>query len=245
MDANGGTNRRMTKVISFKDRASLHEAATQRIAGELMEEAVRCDAPSLLLSGGSTPGPVYEALSQTDLPWEKVTVGLVDERWVDEGDSGSNAALVKRTLLKNLAGDAKFVPMKTEHDDPFVGQAAVQSAYDDVVNECSFAVLGMGTDGHVCSWFPDSKGLEAAVAPDSDMPVQAIEAQRTEVTGSYLERMTLTLGALKRCKSVLLLITGEAKKSVLDKALNGSGMDLPVSHLLSLPSDKLTIFYAP
>ena len=233
------------EVISFKDRKSLHAAATQRIAGELMEEVVRCDSPSLFLSGGSTPGPVYEALSHIDLPWEKVVVGLVDERWVDEDDSGSNAALVKRTLLKNGAKGATFVPMKTPHIDPFSGQDAVAESYDSIVSECSFAVLGMGSDGHVCSWFPQSEGLENAIDAEFESSVQAIKAKRTDVTGPYLERMTLTKSALAKCKSVLLLITGETKRKVLDGALNGTDMDLPVSHLLSLKPEQLTIFYAP
>lgn len=233
------------RIIDFEDRESLYAAVTNRIAGELMEEAVHCDKPSLLLSGGSTPGPVYEALSETELPWENVVVGLVDERWVDEDDSGSNAALVKRTLLKNKAREARFVPMKTNANDPFSGQMQVAIAYEEIVSDCSFAVLGMGLDGHVCSWFPGSEGLSDAVDLAANSPVQAIKANRTEVTGPYLERMTLTLSALAKCKSVLLLITGEAKKKVLDQVLSGSDVDLPVYNLLSLKPEQLTIFYAP
>lgn len=233
------------RIISFESRDGFYAAATNRIAGELMEEALRCDEPNLLLSGGSTPGPIYEALSQTELPWEKVTIGLVDERWVDEEDSGSNAALAKRTLLQDRASAAKFVPMKTEAPNPGLAQDTVSKAYDEIVSDCSLAVLGMGTDGHVCSWFPNADGLDEAIDPSSRSPVQAINAKRSEVTGPYLERMTLTLSALAKCRTVLLLITGEAKRSVLETAMNSETLDLPVSHLLKLGQDKLTIFYAP
>lgn len=232
-------------IISFETRDGFYAGVTNRIAGELMEEALRCDKPNLLLSGGSTPGPIYEALSQTDLPWEKVTIGLVDERWVDEEDSGSNAALVKRTLLQDRASDAKFVPMKTGASNPGLGQDTVSAAYGEIVSECSLAVLGMGIDGHVCSWFPNAEGLDEAIDPSSKAPVQAINAKRTDVTGPYLERMTLTLSALAKCRTVLLLITGDAKLSVLETAMNSKTLDLPVSHLLKLGQDKLTIFYAP
>jgi len=35
---------------------------------------------SLMVSGGSSPKPLYERLSKTDLDWSKITVSLVDER---------------------------------------------------------------------------------------------------------------------------------------------------------------------
>jgi len=41
-----------------------------------------------MLSGGSSPRPVYERLSEMDLPWDKVTIGLVDDRWIERGQAG-------------------------------------------------------------------------------------------------------------------------------------------------------------
>jgi 6-phosphogluconolactonase len=55
----------------------------------------------LLLSGGASPAPVYEALSTQNLDWSLVDIGLVDERWVvntSQRKSASNAAMVTKTL---------------------------------------------------------------------------------------------------------------------------------------------------
>lgn len=227
---------------SLKSRDALYDAATRQIAAYVREELDARGTASLLLSGGSTPGPVYQNLSTIALGWKDVNIGLVDERWVDECDPGSNAALIRRTLLQNNAKPATFLPMKTLHETAAAGQKAVETSYSDLVNINSLAVLGMGTDGHVCSWFPQSQGLGSAVDPKNKHLVQAICAKKSPVTGDYLERMTLTLSALKKCKSVLLLISGNEKRDVIERAFESTSDDLPVS--LILPLNNLTILHA-
>ncbi len=62
----------------------------------------------LAVSGGSTPALFFEALAKLELDWEKVTVTLVDERFVAEDSPRSNAALVKRELLRESRGSGPF-----------------------------------------------------------------------------------------------------------------------------------------
>jgi len=221
-------------------RDQFEDIAVNMIAIHILDIANEARQASLLLSGGSTPGPVYEKLSNENLPWDKVEIGLVDERWVEADDAGSNAALIRRTLLQNRAEHAAFTPMKTEHNTAQLGQRAVEVDYKPLLTENSLAVLGMGTDGHVCSWFPDSQGLESAVDPEIINMVQAITAKKSNVTGNYLERMTLTLSALMRCKSVLLLITGEEKRQLFESRTP----DLPISHLINADNIDLTVLHA-
>jgi len=214
-----------------------------------LEEAIQTkDSASLLLSGGSTPGPIYQRLSQTAFPWEKVNVGLIDDRWVNETDKGSNAVLIRQTLLQNEAKAATFIPLKTLDKTAIQGQLAAEKNYQSLLNSPSIALLGMGTDGHVCSWFPDAKGLNEAISPKSMNKVQAIHANPSVVTGTYLERISLTLTALKKFKTILLLISGEQKKLILDDAMKSSSTNLPVSHLLAMANTQinnpLTIFHA-
>lgn len=228
-------------------REALVHEATRHIESHLESTIAAQGQASLFFSGGSTPGPVYEALSAAPLPWKKVTIGLVDDRWVDEDDIGSNAALIRKTLLKNKAQAASFVPMKTDHDTPQAGQASVETAYKAILSGNSLAVLGMGTDGHVCSWFPGADGLEIALDPNSAQIVQAITAKPSKVTGAYLDRMTLTYASVSQCRSVLLLITGAEKKAVLETAFEQcrtGQSDLPVSHLLAMEPANLSILHA-
>lgn len=232
-------------LIKFANRAWLAETTTHQMAVHILQNARAGKPSSLFLSGGSTPGPVYEALSRENLPWDTVKVGLVDERWVTESSAGSNAALIRKTLLQNAAKGAHFTPMKTAQKTPQQGQAAVEQNYKPLLQAPSLAILGMGTDGHVCSWFPNSDGLDAAVNPKARKAVQAIRANKSKVTGEYLDRMTLTRFALSKCQSVILLITGEEKLAVFNTALSGQNSDLPVTHLFGLSPDKFRIFYAP
>ena len=86
-------------------------------------------------------------------------VALVGERWVEESDSGSNAAFVRQTLLQNKAAKAHFIPMKTHHAQIEQAQSRVEANYQTIPRPYSMVVLGMGLDGHTVSWFPKAQGL--------------------------------------------------------------------------------------
>jgi len=224
-----------------------HSAAGFILTG--IEEAIhKYGQASLFLSGGSTPGPIYDKLSGASCDWTKVNIGLVDERWVGEKDKGSNAALIRQTLLKDAAKAAHFSQMKTAHKTPELGQRAAQERYQPLFKAPPIAVLGMGLDGHICSWFSGATGFNQAINLENSVLVQAIRATLSEATGTYSERMTLTLSALERCDKILLLISGHKKKSVIEAAMQSNGKVLPVSYLLNMTGNKsenpLTILHA-
>lgn len=234
---------------SLPSRDILYDMATRLIVSHLKEEIRARHRASLFLCGGTTPGPIYERLSETALSWQHVHIGQVDERWVDEADPGSNAALIRRTLLKDNAHIAKFLPMKNEYATAVAGQADVNDIYSSLMTPHSMAVLGMGVDGHIGAWFPKATGLPQALNPQNTNCVQAVKAHQTDVTGVYTERMTLTLPALLECKSILLLITGEMKWEVVGRALMGKTDNLPVSHLFEAVAasdrpDRLIILHS-
>ena len=81
--------------------------------------------------GGSTPGPVYERLSEVDLNWDNVYAAPADERWVDEQDKGSNARTIKETLVK-LRTDVNFMPMKSKHQTPDEGVLSIEMNYQQM-----------------------------------------------------------------------------------------------------------------
>ena len=91
----------MLERHAFDSRAELADALSAAIVRKLSAGIARRGEASLAVSGGSTPALLFEKLSaSTGLDWSKVTVTLVDERWVDERSDRSNAGLVKRTLLQ-------------------------------------------------------------------------------------------------------------------------------------------------
>jgi len=223
---------------SFDDKAALQQASADWIAARLDDAIKRRGSAIFMGSGGRTPGPIYETLSQANLDWAKVQVGLCDERWVDSDHSASNGAMLERTLLQNKAAAADYVPMKIRGDDPFAAVAVVNDFYLDA-GLTDVMLLGMGPDAHTLSWFAGARGYEAAVDPDTTSIVAAIEAIESEVTGPNLLRMTLTQPCVAYARNVLLLITGADKRDVFETA----PADAPVSLMKRAAGDALTVYY--
>jgi 6-phosphogluconolactonase len=99
----------------FEDEARFQEAAVMFLR-ECLDAATKNNKKTtLFLSGGSTPGPIYQRLSEQKLKWSRIAIAQVDDRWVGLQDPGSNAALLKRTILKGAAKNARFVRMKSRH----------------------------------------------------------------------------------------------------------------------------------
>lgn len=231
----------------FEDKQSLYEALSLGIAQDLQASLAEDDKALFLVSGGSSPAPVYRTLSTKQLRWSHVDVALVDERWVNPGEQGSNQTLIENSLLQNHAVDANFTAMKNGAGTADQGLAQCETDYSALAWEQSVALLGMGPDGHTASLFPDAEGLHRALV--SDDYCAAITAKESEVTGSLTERMSLTLSALARCKRLYLLISGAEKWQVFDEAKaqskNISGDSLVIANLLARSDIELNVFWAP
>ncbi len=216
-------------------------AASQKIAQALRRAIEARGQASLMVSGGSSPKPVYAALSQMVLPWERVTIGLVDERWVEAGQDGSNETFIRDNLLQNAASAARFIGMKTEHDTPQDGIDSLTARFDDCPKPFDVCVMGMGLDGHTASWFPDSQGLSAALDEANSNIFCAVDATGSPVAGDHPHRMSLTLSAVLASRDVILFIPGAAKREVYLKAAQKTPLEAPVKNL-SKAGDKLCVF---
>ena len=211
----------------FEAREPLAETLARDVADELLRAIEAKGKATLAVSGGSTPKLFFEKLSEAELPWQRVTVTLVDERQVPESSERSNARLVRAHLLKNRAAAASFVPLFDNAD------AAKAAAFDVVV-------LGMGNDGHTASFFPGGDHLAEAI--DSDTPKRLIEMR---APGAGEPRLTFTLPVLEAAGRLKLHIEGADKKSVLDKALaDGPEEDMPVRAVLR-SATPVTLYWCP
>ncbi|MGB3626267.1 MAG: 6-phosphogluconolactonase [Henriciella sp.] len=228
-----------TEFHTFSDKTSFEADAAHWVKSRLGDALERRSKASLFCSGGSTPGPIYQALSDTELDWGNVTVGLADERWIGPEHAASNAALVQRTLLQGKAAEARFLQMKTASDTAFGAEAELDKSYGEPASVIDVLILGMGPDGHTLSWFSDAKGLGAATDPGNLLSVAAIDAPKTEVTGEITERMTLTYPAVANARHILLLMTGDDKRAVFKRADAAA----PVNLMRKAAGDALTVFY--
>jgi 6-phosphogluconolactonase len=236
----------MVKDFLFNDRASLFTALANACRTHLAEALAGNGSATLLVSGGSTPAPLYEALSLSDLNWKNIHVALVDERWVDREHGASNEALIYRALLINNARQAPFVGMKTQAARAADGCAETEARYRNLPRPFTVSILGMGSDGHTASLFPHAEGLAEALATESGLLTAAIVAKRSAVTGPNTERLTLTLTGLLQSERLILLLTGEDKLAVFRVAqADGAVEDMPVRALLRQDKVPVELYWAP
>lgn len=213
----------------FKDRGEWVDAATHWITAKLSNAIDQRSQAVIALSGGSTPIPIYKALSHSALPWDRVDVEFVDERDTNDPD-GSNRQMITEALLKNKA--ANYAGTR------FNDKTRTSNAHLDV------CVMGMGTDGHTASWFPGSKGLEKALDVNAPLAIEWVDATGCPGAGKYPHRYTMTLPTVLNSREILLLITGEDKHRVFDEAVHKSVYDAPVKALLAA-GQRLTVMWAP
>lgn len=245
MDESYSAPERTPPLHAFADADSAAQTLSAQIAAELRAALAARGQASLMVSGGSSPEPLYRRLSQADLDWSRVSVVLADERWVDPGMPGSNESFLRATLMQGPAAAARFIGLKTPHDRPADAVPTLNARLEAAPHPFDAAVLGMGADGHTLSWFPEADGLEAALATDQGRAA-AIIAHESVVTGPYVERVTLTRAALAGVRLCALLIAGETKRQVFVQAAEpGPVSVMPVRALMRDRALNLQTYWWP
>lgn len=213
-------------IQEYADREMLAMNLANVLAGELKQALSLQDRVSFAVPGGTTPGPVFDMLSATDLAWDRVDIMLTDERWVDEDHEMSNTRLVKDRLLSGPAAAARFVPFYRKGLAPVEGCAEV--ARDLGIHmPVTLLMLGMGADMHTASLFPGASGVAEAFAPNAPLlcPVQ--------VAGQDIARVTLPAHALQGAMAKHLVIFGDDKRDALKTALTLPPQEAPIGAVLS------------
>ncbi len=228
---------------NFQEFASEAEASwyAANLLAETLQLAIQTRGQAvMLLSGGSTPCDAYAALSAATIAWDKVRIGLVDDRCVAADHAGSNAGLIHRKLLKGAAAKAEFIPLADQtNPEKITAPSQLQR-----LQHPDICLMGMGVDGHTASWFPGSEGLDAALDIDTKDYAVTINAAGLAGAGTYPNRVSLTLPAIMQAKTIVLLITGDEKRHVFETAQIRSVKDAPVKALYAA-ADRLTILWAP
>ncbi len=213
-------------LIEYPDSEMMMIDLANRIAGELGTCLLEHEWASLAVPGGTTPGPMFDALSAADLDWQRVHILLTDERLVPPDHPRSNERLVRERLLTGRAAAATFIRLV-----PVSGED-IDTLYESVERECpiSILLLGMGSDMHTASLFPGSAELETALAPDAPPILKVTAPDAPE------PRLTLTAPVLRDAMTVHVLITGEEKRTAISLARTLPPHKAPISAVLGTAS---------
>jgi 6-phosphogluconolactonase len=213
------------ELIEYPDRDLLTLGLADRLAADLAVALRHHDRVSFSVPGGTTPGPVFDVLSEQALDWDRVSVVLNDERWVPEDNPRSNTALVKKRLLVSKASAATLIPLYAPADRP-------EDRLEDLTAgllphlPLSVVLLGMGADMHTASLFPGADNLEAALADDAP-PLMAMRAE-----GAGEPRITLTAPVLAGALAIHIVITGAEKRAAIERAAHLPVAKAPVRCVL-------------
>lgn len=206
----------------FPDAQAAARDLAVAIAGRLADAIDARGVATLALSGGRSPVPLFEALSQAALPWDRLTVAQVDERWVPTDHEDSNARLIRDHLLQGPAKAAHFLAMKNEAADPAAGQPAYEAAMQALPRPFDVTLLGMGDDGHTASLFPKAAQLDDALS------TQTLTIAVTPPDAPH-ERLSLSRAGLLNSRLLVLQIGGAKKQAVYRAALeHGPVGDMPI-----------------
>lgn len=150
-----------SKLHTFENGAALAQGLADAVSSALAAGVAARGSASIAVSGGSTPKAFFQALSKKDIAWDKVTVTLVDERFVPPESDRSNHGLVAANLLQDKAAAATFLPL---YQAAPTAEAAADLASRETAKigaPFDVAILGMGTDGHTASFFPGGSPARA------------------------------------------------------------------------------------
>jgi 6-phosphogluconolactonase len=222
----------MVEIETFPDAAAWADASAVRLVDSLSAALAETGRAIFAGSGGSTPSPIYARMAAAPLDWASVVVTLVDERYVPESSSDSNAALLKRTLLTGPAGAARLLPLYSPAVTVDRAAALAAHALANEGGHLDAVLLGMGEDGHICSMFPESPTLKTLLSPGLKPTVLGVPTGRDGRAPS-LERLSINLPYLIQARRVVLALTGAAKRAVFEREAAGDPATQPIAALIA------------
>jgi 6-phosphogluconolactonase len=220
----------MDKIQVFPTKTALYYGAAEywkKIASLAIE---RTGAFHVALAGGSTPRGLYQLLASepyvSQVDWRRVYIYFGDERYVPMDHPESNYRMARETLLDLVPIPPKqILRIRTDLSDPQLAAANYAQVLQASLPEegcLDLILLGVGSDGHTASLFPETPILTVY-----DRLVAAVYVEKLSAW-----RISMTYPAIEMARRILFLVTGVDKAPVVARILTEPhGKDFPVQRL--------------
>ncbi len=226
----------MKKTVEvLSDKSALIARSLDLILSRLETAIKQRGIFTIALSGGSTPKPLYEAIANQKLPWDKIHVFWGDERYVTPDHPDSNELMARQAWL-----DRVDIPAANIHATPTLeGNPAVSAAkYEQHLQEffhsastkfpsLDVVLLGMGDDAHTASLFPHTDALKVC--------------DRLVTVGNKdgNPRITFTYPFINAARSVIFVVAGANKRPALAQIFAPVADDFAYPSRLIQPQGEL------
>jgi 6-phosphogluconolactonase len=222
-------------VEVLPDGAALIERSLELVLAQMQQALSLRDRCTIALSGGSTPKPLYKAIANQDLPWDKIHVFWGDERYVPPDHPDSNQGMARRAWLDKVnIPPVNIHPMPTDSSAPAVDtqkhEAHLREFFQIPEGEfpaLDIVLLGMGDDGHTASLFPHTEALQVR---DRLVTVGNKDGQ---------PRLTFTAPFINQARCVIFVIAGASKRPALAQVFAPQGDEMSYPSRLIEPVGEL------
>ena len=226
------------------DYESLDELA-DAVAGDvgfIVDSAVDARNASLIAVPGGTTGPaVFARLAAQKLPWKRVTIIPTDERLVPMDDERSNVRAIAKAFLPS---GARVVPIAADIADYRLAGNSADARLQDLPWPPDLVWLGMGADGHTASIFAGPDLQDALDAPKARRAIGVMPDPLPD--DAPVARVTLTRAAILSARTILITVTGQDKRDLLEGAMaDGQSSKLPIGRVLAEVDQPIDIHWCP
>ncbi len=227
------------EIFTFETPQDVAESFADRIMQQLDSAVTKFQ---IALSGGSTPQILFKhwaSFNEKPDRWNRMHFYWGDERCVPPGHADSNYGVANQLFFSPACINPSRIHRVLGEDDPAVEAQRyaelLQSQLPNVngLPQFDVVILGMGTDGHTASIFPDQMQL----LDDDRICAVATHPE----TGQ--QRVTLTGPVIANAKQIVFLITGHSKKEKFAAIENQSieSQQWPAARFFHLPNTKVYI----
>jgi 6-phosphogluconolactonase len=223
---------------------SLDELA-DAVAGDvgfIIESAVEARGASLIAVPGGRTGPaIFPKLAAQKQQWKRVTVIPTDDRLVPMESDLANVREIARAFLPL---GARVVPIATEIADYRLAGNSADARLQDLPWPPDLVWLGMGADGHTASIFA---GPDLQTALDAPKARRAVGVMPDPLPAEApVPRVTLTRASIVSARTILVTITGDEKRGLLEQAIaDGQSSKLPIGRVLAEVDQPIDIHWCP